>query len=236
MAKKKVNVRNRYNPQKMLLTQQSPCSVQEAYRALRTNVLFSLPGNESKVIGITSPFRAAGKTITSINLATSLKQLGKKVILIDCDLRLPTVATKLGIVGEPGVSNVLVGELNPSDCIVQVPVLNGVHVIPSGKIPPDPTWLLNSSEMGHFIETLKTFYEYVIVDLPPVNMVSDAAILSGLIDGYLLLVRHNMTEYPEMNLMLNQLKFANAKILGFVYNDAPVESKKGGYYYYAKKK
>lgn len=235
MAKKKTKRARTIDWQKMLLTDTTPWSIQEAYRALRTNVMFSLPGNESKVIGVTSSNRSAGKSVTSINLATSLTQVGKRVVIVDGDLRLPTVAMKSGVQGEPGLSNIIIGEASLSDCIVLSPLLGDLHILPAGKIPPDPTWLLSSQQMEDIFVGLKEYYDYIVVDLPPVNMVTDSSILSKYIDGYLVVVRHNETEYPELNETLNQLTFANAKILGFVYNDAPVHSKKGNYYYYAKK-
>ncbi len=219
---------------KLLLTESSPFTIREAYKALRTNVAFSLPGNEAKCVGITSAIRGDGKSSIAVNLSISFGQIGKRVVLIDCDMRRPTVASKLGIKGRPGLSDFLVGEEKFENVIQKVTNL-GIDVIPAGNIPPDATGLLESKQMQALLETLRKYYHYIIVDLPPVVTVTDAAILSKHIDGFLLVVHHGKTEYREAAEMLRQLHFAEAKTLGFVYNDAPVERKKYYHnYYYAK--
>ena len=215
-----------------LLTERSPFAVREAYKALRTNVIFSLPGTESKCIGITSAVRGDGKSINAANLAIAFAQIGKRVILVDCDMRLPTVSSKLGIQGIPGLSDFLVGEAKVESTVRNVERL-GISVMPAGNIPPDPTGLLESKQIEQLFTALGKIYDYVIVDLPPVNTVPDAAILSKYVNGYLLVVRHEKTEYREVAEMLNQLHFANAKILGFVYNDVTANGKKYYQKYYS---
>lgn len=220
---------------KLLLTASAPFAVQEAYKALRTNVAFSLPGDKAKCVGITSAIRGEGKSSVAVNLAISFGQIGKRVVLIDCDMRRPSVAPKLGIKGRPGLSDFLVGEEKFENVIRNMEDLR-IDVLPAGNIPPDPTGLLESKQMQALLETLRKYYHYIIVDLPPIATVSDAAILSKQIDGFLLVIRYGKTEYREAAEMLRQLHFADANPLGFVYNDAPVERKK--YYrsdYYATK-
>lgn len=235
MAKRKRKT-NRINWQQMFLTDESPWVIKEAYRELRTNILFSLPGNTCKVIGVTSPQRAAGKSITSINLASSLSSAGKRVLLIDADLRLPSVASKLGIKQEPGLSNILIGSIRPTDAILQVPLLYGACVLPSGVVPPDPTRLLMGKSIKQLVEELKKYYDYIIFDLPPINMVTDAVLLSEVIDGYLMVIRHNNTERKGIEEALSKMSFGNAQILGFVYNDVPIEKKRAGEYTYSQYK
>ncbi len=230
MAKKKQQG-TKSNGEWHVLSADSPFSVVEAYKALRTNVMFSLPDSPSKCIGVTSATKGEGKSSTALNLAISFSQLGKKVLLIDCDLRLPTVASKLGISGVPGLSNILVQNGNIDSALRRIQGMN-ITVLPSGTIPPDPTYLLESNRMATLLEILKKHYEYIIVDLPPVNSVADAAILAKRLDGLLLVARHNVAEYHEVNAMLNQLRLANAKILGMVYNDAPVTGKSYYKHYY----
>lgn len=216
----------------IVLREKSPFAYKEAYKALRTKVSFSLPGTGCKVIGLTSANRAEGKSSTAVNLAISFAQIEKKVLLIDCDLRLPTVAGKLGLNNVPGLSDFLVGESDISKILRRAE--NGYFdVLPAGNIPPDATGLLESDLMGDLLTKLRERYQYILIDLPPILSVTDAAILSRYIDGFLLVVRHDSTEYRAINEMLRQMRMAHAKILGFVYNDAPSMAKK--YYSYYRK-
>ena len=227
-----------FDSKKMLLSDKSSFSVQEAFKTLRTNVTFSLPGTECKCIGVVSANRGEGKSTIAANLAISLAQINKKVILIDCDLRLPTVAQKFGVRSVPGLSNYLSGD------VTDIPILYeeswGLSIIPSGNLPPDSTTLISSEEMLALIEQLKKDYDYIIFDFPPINIVSDAVLLSGVIDGYLVIVRHEESEYQMVGETIRQLRFADAKIIGFVYNGKNTQKKyykKGkygkGYYYSA---
>lgn len=214
-----------------VLSENSPFAVTEAYKALRTNVQFSLPNGGTKCIGVTSATKAEGKSYTALNLAISFSQIGKKVLLIDCDMRLPSIASKLRIPGVPGLSNILVQDQNINEALRRVDGMD-ITILPSGTIPPDPTYLLESNRMAALLKVLQKYYEYIIVDLPPVNSVTDAAIMAKQLDGMLVVVRHGVTEYREVNNMLSQLRMANAKILGMVYNDAPVTGKSYYKHYY----
>lgn len=216
-----------------VLTESSPFAVNEAYKTIRTNLTFSLPGNNPKIIGVTSANRSEGKSLTSVNIGISLAQIDKTVLIIDCDMRLPSVANKLNIKGRPGLSDYLTGNMAFNECVRAV-TEHGISVLPAGSIPPDPTFLLESEYMGKMLEKLKEYYDYIILDLPPVNTVSDAAIVAKYADGFLLVVRHNETQFRQISEMLRRMEFAEAKVLGFIYNDAPV-SNKGNYYYYGKK-
>ena len=230
MTKQKQSVASTNN-QWHFLSSDSPFAVTEAYKALRTNVLFSLPDGGSKCIGVTSATKGEGKSSTALNLAISFAQIGKNTLIIDCDMRLPTIASKLGVSGVPGLSNILVKNENVADALRQIGKL-GITVLPSGTIPPDPTYLLESKRMESLLGVLRKYYEVIIVDLPPVNSVTDAAIMARYLDGMLLVVRHNVAEYREVQSTLNQLKLADAKILGLVYNDAPVTGKSYYKHYY----
>lgn len=214
--KKKNKTNQIFDGKTMLLSANSPFSVQEAYKTLRTNVAFSLPGSECKCVGITSANRGEGKSTIAINLAISLAQLNKRVVLIDCDMRLPTVASKMNFKANEGLSNYLSGAID------QLPLYRiesrGIDIIPSGNIPPDSTILINSEEMKKLIRLLRESYDYVVLDFPPINIVSDAVLLSGEIDGYLMVVRHGYSENQKVNEALRQMRFADAKIIGFVYN------------------
>lgn len=225
-----------FDANKMLLSENSPFSVREAYKTLRTNVAFSLPGNKCKCIATTSANRGDGKTSVSINLAISISSINKKVIVVDCDMRMPTVASKIGISAKPGLSNFLAGDIEGDKPIIKRIKNYGIDVLVAGDITPDPTPLLSSNQMIDLIDTLRKHYDYIILDFPPVYMVTDAVILSKYIDGYLIIVKHDSSEYSKIQETLRQLDFADAKIIGFVYNCKSNDShyKNGKNYYYNK--
>ena len=242
----KNNRANLLNKKTMLLSDRSAFSVKEAYKTLRTNVMFSLPGKDSKCIGVVSPDRGDGKSSVSINLAISFAQINKKVIIVDCDLRLPTIASKLGIEAKPGLSNFLSGNQDSEQPLIRRSSEYGIDIMTAGDIPPDPTALITSRQMDAFIELLKKYYDYIILDFPPATIVSDAASVSRIVDGYLIVIRHNSSEFSKINETLRQMDFADAKILGFVYNGKDEQKKyykNGKYskyyynnYYYKKSK
>lgn len=234
MAKNR-DVNKVFDSQKMLLSKNSPFSMQEAYKTLRTNTTFSLPGSDSKCIGIISANRGDGKSSIAANLAISFGQINKKVVLVDCDMRLPTIAFKLGVESKPGLSNYLAGECDHLP--IQHHPTKNIDIISSGNIPPDPTKLIESTQMTDMIELLKETYDYIIMDFPPIVIVSDAVILSRSVDGYLIVVRHSQSEASKIAECLRQLKFSDAKIIGFVYNgksDSKKYYKKSRYYRYYK--
>lgn len=212
----------RSNAAERILSDKSPWPIQEAYKALRTNITFSLPGNESKVIAVSSAFQHDGKSINCVNTAISFGQLQKKVLLIECDLRLPTVGERLGIQSAPGLSDCLVGEAKVTDCLHR-DTKYGIDVLTSGNIPPDPTWLLQSSQMSALLTALRNIYDYIFIDLPPVTTVTDASIMAKYADGFLFVVRHQVTETPAIEDAMTQLDMAGAKVLGFIYNDVVEE-------------
>ena len=229
--RKKSNENNTFDSQKMLLSDTTPFSVQEAYKTLRTNVTFSLPGSGCKCIGVTSAHRGDGKSSISANLAISLAQINKRVVLIDCDLRLPTIAQKFRVRSIPGLSNWLSGDID------EIPITHledkNIDIIPAGNLPPDSTALISSQETIRLVERLKESYDYIIFDFPPITIVSDAVLVSGIIDGYLVVVRHEKSENQMINETIRQMRFADAKIIGFVYNGLNVSKKyykKGSYY------
>ena len=198
------------------LLDKAPFAVQEAYKTLRTNITFSLPGNGCKCFGVVSASRGDGKSTIASNLAISLRQINKRVVLIDCDMRLPTIAKKFGVRASTGLSNLLSGDTTTIPLIRDAE--RGVDIIPAGTIPPDPTVLISSDVMKMLVEQLKRKYDYVIFDFPPINIVSDAVMLSNLIDGYLLVVRHQRSEYQLVAEAIRLMRLADARIIGCAYN------------------
>ncbi len=207
----------------------------EAFKLLRTNIAFSLPDDGCKVIGVIGALRGVGKSFVAANLAYSFANSEKKVLLIDGDLRMPTIATKMGLSPAPGLSNFLAGVgVNSAGDIIQK-FANNIDVITSGNIPPNPSELLGSEKMRAFLTALKAKYDYIIFDLPPVTIVSDALVLSKIVHGFLLVVRQNVDEKKSIRDMMRQLEFANAKVLGFVMNGSGGNSKHYDKYYGKKK-
>ena len=192
----------------------------EAYRLLRTNISFSLPDKTSgKVIGITSPCPQEGKSTTSVNLAYALAEAGNSVLLIDADMRRPSVAKMLEMPRSPGLSNILIEECENA---VREGVLHeNMSVLFSGDIPPNPSELIGSDKLKKSIIEFSEKYEYVIVDLPPVISVSDPLAMSKNLDGMVVIVRHGHTKKRDVSEAMRQLDLVGANVLGFVYNDAP---------------
>ncbi|MBQ7817917.1 MAG: CpsD/CapB family tyrosine-protein kinase [Oscillospiraceae bacterium] len=219
-----------------LISKEVPFAVEEAYKSLRTNLIFSLPEENCKVVEVTSSLQREGKSITATNLAISLSKNGSRVVLVDCDLRLPTVARKLRIDQKPGLTNLLFG-MNKMHEVINHHV-SGIDVIPSGDLPPNPSEVLGSQNMKVAIDHLAQHYDYVILDTPPVGVVSDAVILSKYASGVMLVVRAGRTNLENVNNAVETLKMANANILGFVMTDADEKKQyydKYGYTYKQKK-
>lgn len=196
----------------------------EAYKHLRTNLDFSLADvSGCRCVGLTSPMRGDGKSLTSINLGYSLAEDGYKVILVEGDLRIPSLGKKLGFKQEKGLSNILsedgpITSVKPS-CIYQDRE-GYFDIMTAGDIPPNPQELLGSARMVEFVEFLKKIYDYVILDLPPVTVVADALVASKVLDGMLLIIRHNHSEKGALSEAVRSMEFAGIRICGFVFNAA----------------
>ena len=194
----------------------------EAYKLLRTKLQFSFADdNNCRVIGLSSALSGEGKSLTAVNLAYTLSELNKKVILVDCDMRRPTLAEKLKIRKKPGLSSYLTAQSHLVD-LLQDCNLSGdktaFHVITAGQNPPNPVELLSSDRMKRCLEKLRQAYDYVILDLPPVGEVSDAMAVANVTDGMLLVVRQNYCDSVVLSDTARQFQFIHAKILGVVFN------------------
>jgi len=204
----------------------------EQYKLIRANLDFTLPPDEKcPVIGVTSSMRSEGKSTTSVNLSYVFAEKGRKVLLIDADMRIPSIAKKLDIDRVPGLSDLLRGQgMEIAD--IKPYLLDNWHILPSGEIPPNPSELLGSRRMQRLLDKLKEIYDYIIIDLPPVNIVSDAISISGLISGMIVVVREEYTEKKALERCFRQLKLSNVNILGCVMNGA--KSGNGSYGKYKK--
>lgn len=204
----------------------------EAYKLLRANLMFSFSDEDQcHVIGITSSVQSEGKSSTACNIAYALAESGSKVLLLEADLRRPSVATKLGLARTPGLSNLLISKGDYKEAIQHNDKAPKLDIITSGDIPPNPSELLGSGRMSRLMEQLKTQYEYIIVDLPPVTVVADTVVASKLLDGVVMVVRSVISDKNLLAEALRQLKLVNARVLGFVYRDTESGKKFGKKYY-----
>ncbi|MDD3173540.1 MAG: polysaccharide biosynthesis tyrosine autokinase [Herbinix sp.] len=199
------------------ITDENRFCINEAYNLLRTNLRFTVRKDGCKKIIISSPLPDEGKSTTSTNLAITISQTGAKVLLLDCDLRKGMLHTYFKIKSAPGLSNALSGMINEKD-VIQYTKYENLHVIAMGVIPPNPTELLGSVQMEAFIKKLENLYDYIIIDSPPVNIVSDTLSMVKMVDGVVIVVKEGVTSHPNIVAAINKYKFTEANILGFVIN------------------
>ena len=217
----------------MFIVEKEPKSIAaESYRTLRTNIQYSSFDKEYRVIVVTSSEPGEGKSTTAGNLALCMAQGDKKVILIDCDLRKPSLHKKFKISNLVGLSDVIIGK---ADLATAAHRYNkDLVLLTSGKIPPNPSEMLSSKTMGKLLESLKDTFDYIILDTPPVQAVTDSQILSTKSDGTILVIRAERTKKESVQNAINLLKKVNANIIGTVLNGIDVSRNKY-YYYYGEK-
>ncbi|TDT46093.1 CpsD/CapB family tyrosine-protein kinase [Fonticella tunisiensis] len=215
-----------------LVVEKNPRSpVSEAYRTLRTNIQFASFDRDIQIILVTSSGPGEGKSTTSANLALTIAQAGKSVLLIDCDLRRPNLHRKFRLSNAVGLSNLLVEDLEPVQALQMY--MDKLYILTSGTIPPNPAEMLASRKMKSFLEMMRREFDYIILDTPPVNAVTDAQLLSTMADGVLLVISSGEAEREAADRAKDLLNRVNANILGVVLNKVDISSRRGyGYYYY----
>jgi polysaccharide biosynthesis transport protein len=214
-----------------LITQVRPQSqMAESYRALRTSLLLSNLGAPPKVIMVTSALPQEGKTTTSINCAVVLAQKGIRVLLIDADLRRPSIHKTLGMGPRSGLSNVLTGSATLESAITHSPILPNLDVLPAGTPPPNPAELLASTNMRDVLTELRGRYDHIVVDTPPTLSVTDAVVLSPRADAIVLVIRSGQTTKQALRRSRDILMQVNAKVSGVLLNAVDLSSP--DYYYY----
>lgn len=233
MADKK---RKRKRKDEMLITSlDAPFQYQEAFHFLRTNIKFLAQEKECKKIAVTSSIPGEGKSTVAVNLALSLSASNSTVILIDADLRKPVIHTILDLEGGSagGLVDVLHDWSKINACVRTKVDDKNLYVLPSGMIYPNPTELLGSKRMGALIEKFGENFDYVIVDTPPVSIVTDAAMLSQHVDGMLMVVRQKFVTFEQATKARHNLENVNANIIGTVFNDFSMKNldSDSGYYY-----
>lgn len=202
----------------------------EQYKLLRANLEFTVPeGTKCPVIGVTSSMRGEGKSTTAVNLSYVLAEKGSKVLLIDGDLRIPSIAKKMDIPSSPGLTDVLMGKADFYEKY-KTDMMDTWYIMPSGEIPPNPSELLGSKRMESALENMRKVFDYIIIDLPPVNIVSDALSIANLITGMIVVIREEYTEKKELEHCFRQLKLSNVNVLGCVMNEAKTGSGSYGKY------
>jgi succinoglycan biosynthesis transport protein ExoP len=214
-----------------LVTQSRPQSqMAESYRALRTSLLLTTLGAPPKIILITSALPREGKTTTSINTAVVLAQKGTRVLLIDADLRRPSIHKALGLGPRVGLSNVLTGGATLQQATVRSSVLPNLYILPAGTPPPNPAELMASAQMLDLLAELREQYDHVIVDTPPTLSVTDAVVLSTRVDAVVLVIRSAQTTKPALRRSRDILAQVNARVAGVLLNAVDLDS--ADYYYY----
>ncbi len=207
----------------------------EAFNSLRTNLRFLLRHDGCKKIIITSPSPEEGKSTVSANLAKSLAQIGSRVLLLDCDLRKGTLHSFFGVKSTPGISDVLSGMLTEKEAL-QNTSYDNLQIMSMGCVPPNSAELLGSKQMEELLKYFEKQYNYIIIDTPPVNMVSDVFSLVKIVNGIIMVVREGSTSHSSLSNAVAKFKFSEANILGFVLNAFSYQEgiKKQKYGYYSK--
>ncbi len=201
----------------------------EAYRTLRTNIQFSSYDKEVKVITVTSSRPGEGKSTVACNMAITFAENGKKVLLVDADLRRPTVHKKFKLPNSVGIVNVIMN-VDLFEQIVHKNVTEGLDILTSGVIPPNPSELLGSKKFKRFIEQMSNLYDTIILDSPPLLAVTDAQVLTTISDGTVVVAQHGVTKKDEIMHAKDLLEKVKGNILGVVLSQIPAED--NGYYYY----
>ena len=230
MAKKKSRKKVQ-NPIKSLVTVRQPKSpASEAFRTLRTNIDFSSFDKEIKTLLVTSAVPGEGKSTTAANLGIAMAVTGKKVLVVDADLRDPSQHKFFELDNGKGLTSLMINDELQLINVVQRTMVENLYVLTCGPIPPNPAEILTSRKMRNFVKKLQEVYDMIILDSPPVIAASDASILASYLDGVVLVVGSGAVAREEARHARDQLQKVKANLLGAVLNKVPVKG--SGYYYY----
>ena len=213
---------------KNVLTSDSKFAIVEGYKIARTNLVFSLSAQNSNCAAITSWSKGEGKSTATVNLAISFAKMGKRVLLIDTDLRRPNLHNLLKLKNESGVTDVI-AKLADFDTVVHHEVISCLDVLTSGAIPPNPSELLASEAFNELINRAKVDYDYVILDTPPLGVVADTLLLKDFVGGYVLVVRERITTHGDIERALQSINLADSRVLGFLKVGCAMRSRGYGY-------
>ncbi len=215
-----------------LVTQLDPLShVSEAFKITRTNMEFSSIDAPAKLIAVTSSNQSEGKTATISNLAVTYAQIGRRVLLIDADMRRPAVHRLFGLSNRRGLTNALISKGDYNDYVVETPTEN-LFLLPSGPIPPNPAEILMSDSFTHILEASRSDFDLVLVDSPPVGVVTDGAIVASKVDGVVYVVRAGKVDRRQLQRAASLLKQVKARVLGYILNGVNEDTDDYYYMYY----
>ncbi len=218
------------NTKRLLVTGTSRSPAAEAYRTLRTNLQYAGIDRPLKRVLIAGPTPGCGKTTTLVNLGLTLAQTGASVLLVDTDLRKPMLHRIFNFRNDHGITNVIFGNGPSVEMAIYQSLFENLSVLSSGPVPPNPSEMLSAKKFGQLIDDLAESFDYLLFDSPPVNAVTDAAILSQLVDATIFVIYYGRVKKDEAAHALEQLKKVEANIVGAVMNAVP--SGNGAYYYY----
>ena len=226
--KKNKKLKTSLMARKLMTVTDTKSLISEQFRTLRTNIRFSMPDQDTKSLLITSSIAGEGKSTNAANLGVVFAQEGKKVIIIDADMRKPTLHHTFNTLNINGLSDVLTRQETYTD-VIQTTSVEGLCILPSGPIPPNPVELLSSKTMDILMQNLREDYDVIILDAPPLLSLSDAQILSNKCDGTILVVNMDIVQKVDVLKAKATLASSNAKILGVVLNNIKIP--KNHYYY-----
>ena len=222
------------NYKNVLVTPSSPFALAESFKAIRTNMLYTGKNEKCPVFGVTSSNMDAGKSIFLANIAQSFAQLGKKVVLLDCDIRKPVQHKIFNIKNDEGMSELLAGINTDIKKDVFHTHIENLDIITAGHIPPNPSELLASENFKEALDYLKGVYDVIFVDFPPVGIVIDALVPVEHITAYVVVVRCGNDRMQDVEATLDIMKNSNANIAGFVLNDVNIKNTGVGHYRYSR--
>lgn len=202
--------------------------IAEAFRSFRTNIQFSNIDKQIKSLVITSSIPGEGKSTIAFNLALSTAQTEKRVLLIDTDLRKPNIYSYIEIQDSVGLTNIIVQDMDYREVLHSKEDFLNLDIIISGPVPPNPSEILGSEKMKSLMDELEQEYDMIILDSPPVGLVTDAAVLSTIVDGVIMVCAASKTKREDIGKAIDSLNKVNANIIGFVINK--VKNKKGSIY------
>ena len=214
----------------LLTDQKIPFNVIESYKSIRTNITFSLATKKRKIIAVSSANPGEGKSTTAANIAIAFSQMENKVLLIDADMRKPVQHRTFKVSNSSGLSN-LISQMSTVQESIKRNVMPNLDVLPAGTCPPNPSELLASEQFKDMLGALSVNYDYVIIDTPPVNVVSDAMVLSDMIGGILFVLKYGSTAFDDVDEAMKKVELADANMIGFILNDVKIEHRPGAYKY-----
>ncbi len=217
LSDKKTNDTDSMGHADHLIHKDTSIRVLEAYRMARTNLLYAAKGSGCRVFGVTGASPHDGKSLTTANLAISFAMSGKRVLLIDCDMHRPTQGTAFDVISSSGLSEYLAGVTEKEDVVTTE--YENLFLLTAGRCPPNPAELLYGDRFTSLVERAKTEYDCVFIDLPPMNVISDAAIVAPVLDGYVFVVRAGRSDKHLVQSAIDSITHVEGKILGFVLND-----------------